>query len=360
MATFNAGLAVGAVPHAEQRSAPVVAALAAEPLDLLCVQEMWLDDDWDALTRATATGLPNTFRMAAEPAPGAVCTAGEVAPVAACARDQCRQAAPAEIPRCLLSSCPTTLAALSGECMSCLARDPRRTVQQAVAECVGGAAPGAKPGATDASSFFAYGGSYGTGLLTNAVVKERDSVRFPSVLGRRGALYARLDTRIGEVHAFCTHLTATVGEVPRTSGSWRADHRAEVDALLAFIDRKAPGGTTVVLGDLNTGPAVGANVSARWPEHYARFTSSGFDNPYTSAAKPRCTYCVDGPIFGGAAGGTRGSIIDHVLLRGFQGEVTATDFLRQAVTLSTTGGAVRSGLSDHVGVKVTLRRVPRG
>jgi hypothetical protein len=49
-----------------------------------------------------------------------------------------------------------------------------------------------------------------------------------------------------------------------------------------------------------------------------------------------------------------------VLLRGFQGEVTASDFLRQPVTLSTSGGSVRSGLSDHVGVKVTLRRAPPG
>jgi hypothetical protein len=65
--TFNAGLAVGVLAHAEARVALVVQALVEEPLDLLCVKEFWLEEHWQRLVSAAAERLPCTHRLAADP-----------------------------------------------------------------------------------------------------------------------------------------------------------------------------------------------------------------------------------------------------------------------------------------------------
>src|SRR5262245_8258601 len=59
-ATFNAGLAVGVLDHAEARVDHVVRSLGEAPIELLCVQEFWLEDHWQSLVEATANRLPNT------------------------------------------------------------------------------------------------------------------------------------------------------------------------------------------------------------------------------------------------------------------------------------------------------------
>jgi hypothetical protein len=76
--TFNAGLAVGVLAHAEARVAPVVQALADEPLDLLCVQEFWLEEHWQKLVSAASGRLPYTHRLAADPGGALVCAPEEV------------------------------------------------------------------------------------------------------------------------------------------------------------------------------------------------------------------------------------------------------------------------------------------
>ena len=44
VATYNAGLAVGVLKYADERAAMVAQTLAKEDVDLLCVQEVWLED----------------------------------------------------------------------------------------------------------------------------------------------------------------------------------------------------------------------------------------------------------------------------------------------------------------------------
>jgi endonuclease/exonuclease/phosphatase family metal-dependent hydrolase len=365
-ATYNAGLAVGALRLAEERVAPVVEALSREAVDLLCVQEFWLDEHWQRLTAATASRLPNTVRAAADPAAGSRCTAREVSPIATCAKQRCAASARDGLPMCLLTQCGPALSGLSGGCMSCLARDPRRSLTDLVTECVEPAAT--KPTASsakrtagvappgEADPFVVYGGSYGTGILTSAEVLERDTLRFDSALSRRGVLYAKLRTAaLGEVHAFCTHLTAHVGDIPRPGrGSWAEDHGREIDALAQYVEEKSHGGPTILLGDLNSGPAKAPNVSPRWADHYQRLVGHGLANAYADADDARCTYCFDNPLDGKS--GTRGTIIDHALTRDLPGTVTASPFLRSPLSLEVGGRSVRTGYSDHFGVAITIAR----
>src|SRR5262245_20372706 len=85
--TFNAGLAVGVLDYARERAPLVADALAALPVDLLCVQEVWLDAHWRAVETAARARLPYALRPvpAATPA-GGTCTPDELRPVMACVR----------------------------------------------------------------------------------------------------------------------------------------------------------------------------------------------------------------------------------------------------------------------------------
>jgi endonuclease/exonuclease/phosphatase family metal-dependent hydrolase len=201
-----------------------------------------------------------------------------------------------------------------------------------------------------------YSGSYGTGILTSAPILERDSLILPSVLDRRAVLYAKLATPVGELHAFCTHLTADLGGVPHPGGStWRRDQSTQVDAMLSFIKKKAGDrGAAILLGDLNTGPAIEPRIAPSLPSHYARLIDQGFINPYAAQRDVRCTYCFDNPLEGG--GGTRGLLIDHVLLRGFEGGVAGSQIMRSDLHVDVGGRSVKSGFSDHYGVIVTLSK----
>jgi len=357
--TFNAGLAVGVLDHAEARVEPIVEALADEPLDLLCVQEFWLEEHWQKLVQATSERLPNAYRLAADPGGAPGCAPEEVGRLAACAAP-CGGAG-AGAARCVMDRCMGVLPSVSGRCLSCLSRDPRRPLGELVQGCLDEAPRPAPPPqqargkskSKHQADFYGYGGSFGTGILTSAPILERDALVFSSsTLARRGVLYAKVDAPIGPVHTFCTHLTADLGSIPHpTGGSWAADQRREIDALLAYIEAKSGGQPLVLLGDLNTGPAAAPGVSPRLPTHFQKLIAWGLQDPSTALGQPRCTYCFDNPLGGGA--GTHGSLIDHVLLRGFHG-VARRDLLRKPLDLTVSGRRVRTGYSDHYGVVVEI------
>jgi endonuclease/exonuclease/phosphatase family metal-dependent hydrolase len=367
VATYNAGLAVGVLKYADERVQPLIQTLSEQPVDLLCVQEFWLEEHWKRLTNAMATALPNTFRLPPDAPEPNGCAEAEVRPLVQCALRSCSGLATHEVPYCLARSCPAQFASLSPGCFGCLAASPRKKPEELARACVrsgdprdqsaaGARSPSGSRAAADPSAFRVYSGSAGTGILTNADILERDSLTLPSALDRRAVLYTKLATPVGELHAFCTHLTANLGSVPHPGPStWQRDQSNQVDALLAFIDKKAGSkGAVILVGDLNTGPAIGPHIAPSLPSHYQRLVAQGFLNPYASQRDVKCTYCFDNPLEGG--GGTRGLLIDHVLLRGFEGDVAGAQMMRSELTVDVGGRAVRSGFSDHYGVVVTLSK----
>jgi hypothetical protein len=357
VATYNAGLAVGVLKYADERAQPLIEALAKNPVDLLCVQEFWLEDHWKRLVTEAREELPNTFRLPAEEKGGS-CEESEVSPLASCAMANCAASPGHEVATCLLQSCTSALTNLSADCFRCLAANPRGKPDAIVRACVSPPAAASplpragKRGGTE--QFRVYSGSYGTGILTNAEILEQDAKILPSALDRRAVLYTKLATPLGELNAFCTHLTANITSVPHPArSSWRRDQAAQIDALLAFMEEKATGRPTLLLGDLNTGPAIGPRISPTLPDHYARIIERGFLNPYASQQDVACTYCFDNPLEGGR--GTRGLLIDHILLRGFSGRVLLGEqIMRPPVVVEPAGKPVRIGPSDHYGVRVTL------
>jgi endonuclease/exonuclease/phosphatase family metal-dependent hydrolase len=365
-ATFNAGLAVGVLRHAEERAPLAVSALAGLDVEGLCVQEVWTEAHYRELESALHERLPHALRPPSRSETGAgSCSQREIGQVLACVRKECASS-PSRVALCAATRCGHLSRGLSSGCLGCLMRDPGRSVGEVEAECGPAKAsspkqpvPSTRPPATGAH---AYGGSYGIALFSRSPPLASDFLSFESRQLARGALYAKLAANgvARTLHVFCTHLTADIGGVPYdgAGGSWSAEHALQVGALLDWIDAKAPSGEPVLLlGDLNTGPAAGSAVRARLPAHYARFIASGFESPYLRAGPARCTFCSDNPVNGGA--GNSGAVIDHALIRGFRGSSRAERVLDASIEIEKGARRVRTAYSDHYGVLVTLGSAPR-
>jgi endonuclease/exonuclease/phosphatase family metal-dependent hydrolase len=366
LATFNAGLAVGALEHAAERAPAVVQALAREQLDVLCVQEFWHESHWRSLVEAMGDRMSQRLRPPpVESHAGPPCKRREIRRAEACVNQQCGGVPNTELAFCAMRRCAKFALDLSSQCMGCLSRDPLRGAAEIFAECVepagaattaakkaSGAPPGEVLGESDEASSYYYGGSSGLGLLVGPSIVDAGLLRLPSTMHPRAVLYAKLASP--ELHVFCTHLTPLLRSVPYAgAGSWEAEQSRQIDALLAFIEEKTKNkGPTIVLGDLNTGPELSPSIKGRLPRHYARVMAHGFSNAYLDGAEPKCTFCYDNPVSGGSGSG--GILIDHVLTRGLDLEHRARRLLDSPLNIVVGGRRVSTAYSDHYGLVLEL------
>lgn len=215
VATFNAGLAVGVLPFSNERLPHVVAALVGLETDLLFVQEFWLDEHWSALRRAAATKFAHAFRPPkVAPARGAVCTKEELAPLVACAEKHCAGLRDEALARCVIAHCAAEGFALPADCLNCMASSPTGDLHQIVARCVGERATPLRADANDAlparaDGLIAYGGSFGTGLLSRMPLSSPDVLAFYATVNARGAVHTAIDdATFGHIDVFGTHFLA--------------------------------------------------------------------------------------------------------------------------------------------------------
>ncbi len=347
--TFNGGLAVGLVDYAEARAPHIVEALAGGGFDVLCVQEFWRAGHRQALYAAVESLPERTDHPADAGACAPACEEMDVAPLQACMAARCPDVTVDMVISCALDNCGAAVDALPGPCLTCISGQVgEKTVDEIVAAC--------GPGAMMAGCY-AYDGEFGTALLSRYAVLERDARVLASNVNRRGILYNRLSTPGGPLHVFCTHLTPRFSTLPHpeaaSGGTWIQEQADQIAALRAWLDEKVgPGEPVVMLGDFNTGPAVGEGVSARVPENYAAL-AAGFASVYVEAPGAGCSFCPENPLVGDTAAPV---LVDHVLLRGFDGvEARGERVLAEPIEVQVEGAPVETAYSDHYGVKVTIR-----
>lgn len=332
--TFNAGLAPQLLPNVDARGAAIAGALSSLNASVACLQEVWLDRHYQAIVGRHE--FARSIRPPHAPVPEGACSASESASAFACVRKNCGEVKKASV-HCIAKNCGGTTNSISAGCQSCLTSDPTRDPADTYRACVSERADApSKPSAEP----YVYGGSYGLVLLFQPQLLEQDFLAFPSRVVARGALYARLVMAepLKPLHVFCTHLTPDSKE----------ENRQQLDALLAFIEKKAPRGEPVLLlGDLNMGP-VADGVRAKLPEHFQALVRAGFRSPYLGGDAPTCTFCDANPMVSGRGGG--GSVIDHTLLRDLDRPVRSTRVLDDSVELQLERRTLTSTYSDHYGV----------
>ncbi len=338
--TFNSALAPGFEPLALERAPMVIEALAraAETVDLMCVQELWLSEHFDAL-KANTPALPHVLRM--EPRPGTGnCAASELTTLVDCLAVACPAATGKQLAGCAQTACPSQVAGLSGGCLGCIMNH-----LDDLPACLGSG-----DGPSDPAVF---GGTFDVGLFSRWPIQRASHRELSSYFVRVSVLHAQVQTpRFGEVDVYCTHLGSALGIVPYAGdyGSWEAEQARQIEELLQFIRSKHHRGRPVLLlGDFNTGPAMGNNLAV-WPSNYQGILDAGFDDAYITGEDTLCTTCA-GTTFRDAAASNE--VIDHVFVRGFRHRrIKSERLFVEPVDLGS--GLPEFNLSDHVGVKLTF------
>jgi endonuclease/exonuclease/phosphatase family metal-dependent hydrolase len=331
---------VGYLPYSTERLPRVIDALAGLDVDLLYVQEFWLETHWEQLREAVAGHLPHAFRPPPllEGLHGA-CGPDEVRPFVACARANCTGLEDEALAQCVVAACPTEALALAPACLNCLASHPVGSLDAIVGRCTGDDASarprgtGAEGAAGRVAGLIAYGGSFGTGLLSRAPL-EAPAVRvFASSVNARGAIHTRVRSGAREldtVDVIATHLSPG-----------GAEQETQIGDLLRWIQERIGDRPALLLGDLNATPG-----SAR----FERFVRAGFHEP--SQHDTRGTYAPAGLGTGHVS--ETGWRIDHVLVRGIELPSRTERIFDAPVALDVGGRRLPSTLSDHFGVLATL------
>ena len=341
--TFNAGLAVGFVPGAEDRASKASEAVGGLTADVVCLQEVWRSDHVDGMLTATGTAFPHAFM--AEPSQEILdepaCGADDLEPLITCVSDNCDLGCLDDMIDCMFASCAFNFLTLEKPCMECVqanvGRDPDDIEQTCTAE----------------HTKYAYDGAFGTGILSAYPLTSTDEHVFASTTNRRSLLHAVVDAPMGPVDVYCTHLTAVFDLIPypKEEGSWEEEQTAQIADMLAFIDSSATTGRTVLAGDMNAGPDVGDSVADQLANWNA-IAASGMAVPYVDAEGP-CTFCSDNPLQGTDTD-TDDRVLDHVLVDGFGPATAAERVLDQEITTERCGEQVPGAYSDHYGVLVTV------
>lgn len=198
-------------------------------------------------------------------------------------------------------------------------------------------------------------GRNGLLLLSRGPLKNAAYHSLDSFFITRGIITAdvKLDgqetTTIG-----CTHLTTSLGAFPPYLGkyaSWENEQEQQAKAITAM------GGVNLLMGDMNSGPAVGGTDIKPYSEvAYRYFLNNGYECPYLLNRDPVCTWCANNVLAGSNWGNL---IIDHILVdKKLHGGVLAVKRVldEQFVIHEENDPKSRSiPLSDHFGVTLFMR-----
>jgi hypothetical protein len=191
--TFNAGLAVGFVPAANERSQGTSDAVAALDADVVCLQEYWEPGHIAMMATAAAENFPDQLFPDASPetlaAPACLPTeadpnVNDIDDLVDCIDLECGDACSDELPGCVLDSCAFQFLGLERNCMRCVQANVSGTPESIRETC------------TTEATEYVYDGSFGTGILSSLPMTAHDSLLLSSTTTRRSLLHAE----IGRAH----------------------------------------------------------------------------------------------------------------------------------------------------------------
>lgn len=370
--SYNMGLAQSFVPYTAERL-PVNEVLVEDfNSDIICLQEIWSDDQVDAISNALSETFP--YQYIAEPeqifTEGAACTNAEVAGLANCANSQCPGLSGGDLVDCVLknSQCSSFFNALPPTCSSAVINNallPGVTIDVLV-DLV-----------TQSSGTFAYEGSLGLILASRYELTNTEFQDFinNSSINHRGALYAEIEVN-NQTHVIgCTHPTANLSatiDYPASGnfGSWEAENYFMQEQMIAFVNNKAGDKPIFFAGDFNCSIANASNeVDADFSDNCQLWLDDGFVDP--AAEQLPCSFCSDENLIlieeqsSGGGGGDGNQLLDHIFIKNVanSNEITAERVFDDPVEiqsldpeqeLSLEDSPLTTHPSDHFGVKVVI------
>lgn len=359
--TFNLGLALNFVPYTNERLVVLESLLADYDSDVLCLQEVWLDEQVEAVTQALQGTYPDIYTVPPEQvfSESAACTDEEIAPFAQCVTDLCPDLTGADLVACAPAQCSGPLFQLPPVCLDAVIGSvgiPDVTVE-AVVEAI-----------TQPAGKFAFGGALGLVLASKYPLQAREfqDLIDDSTSNRRGALYAEIDLNKQTQVVGCTHPTANLSiEYPSSGkhGSWEGENRFMMEQMIAFVDAKAGDNPIFFAGDFNCSfPNASTGVDGDFVQNCQLWLDDGFEDP---AGDLPCTFCYEDNLILKPDGGTGGLVLDHVFVKNLDAttRLSATRIFDQPVAiealvppseLQPADSPMLTHPSDHYGVEVDV------
>lgn len=327
--SYNAGLAHGAVALAEERRPKVIEALRHQTADVLCLQEVWTDEDVAAVRDGLSDIYPFavSHRTVDESDRSAPCGLIDTFRLDRCVSNECEEKG-ISTEECVSTLCQDRYDALDDQCKLCLAANTT----------------GAWRCAFLGARSYANEGRNGLMLLAKRPILDARYTPFATELVKRGVISAEVDGNT--IH--CTHLSSDLAVVPyprdRAFSSWKEEQAAQLEVIEAQSELE---GCTILMGDLNAGPAT-ETLSGELPESFAAVEAQGYDEPYDPR---RCTWCDDNPL----AGSAKNKQLDHVMTRDCpQGEFVYRRAFDLPIALTVDGDLHITRLSDHYGLRLDV------
>jgi endonuclease/exonuclease/phosphatase family metal-dependent hydrolase len=357
--TFNGAFGVGLADYPDERLAALIREIPRVEADVVCFNEVWQLPDVVRLVDALAEQYPHSHysvRSSTEATTGG-CSATEASALLNCLTGSCAAVTGDALVSCAVEHCATAFAGVDPGCQNCIISHQDQAASSIVDTCT----TDSSNGTTGGEATLVH--QNGLVLLSRFPLLDAEYFTLDSSLGDRGVLSARIEGNlVTSTQVFCTHLAANQPSIDYAGdyGSWAGEREAQVAQLLTLTDPKSRVDIAqVVLGDLNSGAATD-RADAEEPAAFERLVQAGFDAPYALSSESPCTWCTSNPLTESGSTSSPGTIIDHVLLRGFpsDAEASSTRVLDEPVELDVNGQLVSSHYSDHFGVRVLLTAKP--
>lgn len=346
--SFNGGLGHGINDYAIPRAGPVAQAIAAADWDVLCLDEVYTEEDQDAILSKLALPEDQVVRLdtrGENEDSRDRCAPGELDEGLACMRRACSGLPDEDVTLCAQRNCGEEGLALylsHPHCFTCVVAAAGMDVEEIQNLCEG-------PGATKM-----FGGRNGVTLASRVPLKNVESIELPSSHSNRAAHFATIDVEGESVEVACTHLshyTAIINPDRPGFKTWDAEMEAQLRIISDHLSSRAQGRKQLLLGDLNTGPSFIGDMISQSPNVWKFIGDLGFVSPAASTDPQICSRCLDRLL----EASPESRLIDHVLTRGddaLKPECAAQALDERIDIVDLTGTARTTNYSDHYGIRV--------
>lgn len=384
--TFNVALAGAYIPNEKERREAMGASLAKADTEILCLQEVWRQQDKVLIAEGAKSVFPHSAyfehnletkvddptdqqgKVPAEPTVPPCADKDinvEFNAVMDCLRDKCSTlpgddkglttSTDCAQQECLGEALKLFASAERKRCYACAVTNlPTVPLGEIRSSC-----------ATDAHAGLAFGGQSGVMILSKHPLKDAKAHVLPGTWNRRVILKATATLAdSSEVDVYCNHLTPLFGgSVYPYTGSygdgnsddlgWAAEQLLQAKKLVGYVKEHSEKRRAVILGDFNASHETKEGdkvVIAAEGEPTLVELETVLTPAIASGYKPLCTFCKDNPI----TDTKKSRWIDHIFLFGWpEGTVQATSRTFDQPIVSVGDKLVP--LSDHYGLRAELK-----
>jgi endonuclease/exonuclease/phosphatase family metal-dependent hydrolase len=396
--TFNVALAGAFIPYEQERRQPIVDAIAATTSDVICLQEVWSQEDKELIRDGALSAYPHSalvFNDLDTPLDDPTDQQGEIPPaptVVPCPDEDVGEAnildQMNDAVDCLKEFCSTTPEATPPEdelgqttsetCATdnCALRVAGLLLgneqQQRCYACVATQLPTATFGkmrdscANVVNQDLAFDGQNGVMILSRHPLKNVENWVIPGTWNRRSILRATVELPNGsELDTYCNHLTpifdsftfpytGQYGEGNTDKQGWQAEQELQAEKLIGYVNESSGERPAVILGDLNTGRAYPSEDIVAEGVETLDLLEGVFTPAYAMDYTPLCTFCSTNAVTNPDNDPEATSVwIDHILLHNLEAEaIVSTErvFDEDVVPVNDT----TVPLSDHFGVRSVI------